>query len=149
MNATGFHVEPVGYAEAAEDLRKVREAVFVLEQGVPAALEWDGSDAACHHVIARDAAGTSIGTGRLTPDHRIGRMAVLREWRGRGVGDALLLALLEQARALDWPEVSLHAQVSAESFYARHGFVPQGKRFFEADIEHQAMRRMLAPREAH
>lgn len=143
MNAAGFRVEPVGYAEAAEDLRKVREAVFVLEQGVPAALEWDGLDAACHHVIARNAAGAPIGTGRLTPDRRIGRMAVLREWRGHGVGDALLLALLEQARALGWPEVSLHAQVSAESFYVRHGFVPQGERFEEAGIQHQTMRRAL------
>lgn len=143
MNAVGFQVEPVGYAEAAEDLRKVRETVFVLEQGVPAALEWDGSDSACHHVIARDPAGAPIGTGRLTPDRRIGRMAVLREWRGRGVGDALLQALVEQARALGWPEVSLHAQVSAESFYARHGFVPQGGRFEEAGIEHQTMRRAL------
>ncbi len=143
MNAAGFRVEPVGYAEAAEDLRKVRETVFVHEQGVPAALEWDGSDTACHHVIARDAAGAPIGTGRLTPDHRVGRMAVLSAWRGRGVGDALLLALLEQARALGWPEVSLHAQVSAEGFYARHGFVPQGRRFEEAGIEHQTMRRAL------
>ena len=138
-----FLVQPVDFATGAEDLRKVREAVFVLEQGVPAALEWDGSDAACHHVLARDAAGAPIGTGRLTPDRRIGRMAVLPEWRGRGIGDALLLALLEQARALGWPEVSLHAQVSAEHFYVRHGFVPQGGRFEEAGIEHQTMRRAL------
>lgn len=143
MNANGFRVEPVAYAEAADDLRRLRETVFVLEQNVPAALEWDGSDPACHHVIARDDAGAPIGTGRLTPDHRIGRMAVLHEWRGRGVGDALLRALLEQARALGWPRVSLHAQVSAEGFYARHGFVPLGGRFSEAGIEHQAMQRAL------
>ena len=135
-----FTVQPIDFAIGAEDLRKVRETVFVHEQGVPAELEWDGSDPACHHVIARDAAGAPIGAGRLTPDRRIGRMAVLREWRGRGVGDALLAALLEQARALGWAEVSLHAQLQAEDFYARHGFVPEGGRFMEAGIEHQAMR---------
>lgn len=138
-----FTVLPIDFAIGAEDLRKVRETVFVREQSVPAALERDGSDPACRHVIARDATGAPIGAGRLTPDRRIGRMAVLREWRGRGVGDALLAALLEQARAWGWAEVSLHAQVSAEGFYARHGFVPQGGRFMEAGIEHQAMRRVL------
>ncbi len=138
-----FSIHPVDFASAADELRKVRETVFVREQGVPAALEWDGSDPACRHVIARDAAGAPVGTGRLTPDRRIGRMAVLREWRGRGVGDALLAALLEQARALGWTEVSLHAQASAEDFYARHGFVPEGGRFMEAGIEHQGMRRVL------
>lgn len=138
-----FTVQPIDFAIGAEDLRKVRETVFVREQGVPAALEWDGSDPACRHVIARDAAGAPIGAGRLTPDRRIGRMAVLREWRRRGVGDALLAALLEQARALGWADVSLHAQITAEDFYLRHGFVPEGGRFMEAGIEHQAMRRAL------
>lgn len=138
-----FTVQPIDFAIGAEDLRKVRETVFVREQGVPASLEWDGSDPACHHVIARDAAGAPIGAGRLTPDRRIGRMAVLREWRRRGVGDALLAALLEQARALGWADVSLHAQITAEDFYLRHGFVPEGGRFMEAGIEHQAMRRAL------
>ena len=140
---TDFSVEPVEFASVAEDLRKVRSTVFVAEQNVPVDLEWDGSDAGCHHVIARDASGAPIGTGRLSPDRRIGRMAVLREWRGRGVGDALLRTLLEQAASLGWTEVSLHAQVSAESFYVRHGFVPRGERFEEAGIQHQDMWRAL------
>jgi hypothetical protein len=70
-------------------------------------------------------------------------MAVLREWRGRGVGDALLLALIEQAHQRGWREVALNAQVSAIAFYLRHGFQPVGERFWEAGIEHQAMRRAL------
>ncbi len=63
-----------------------------------------------------------IGTGRLTPQRTIGRMAVLAEWRGRGVGDALLMRLIALAKAKAWPEVSLHAQVSAIGFYRKHGF---------------------------
>lgn len=138
-----FSVAAVEYEAALPQLRAVREAVFVQEQGVPLELEWDELDPACHHAIARDAQGAPIGTGRLTPEHRIGRMAVLAHWRGRGVGDALLQALVEQARALGWHEVSLHAQVSAINFYARHGFLPYGPRFMEAGIEHQSMRRLL------
>ncbi|MGY0798468.1 GNAT family N-acetyltransferase [Lysobacter sp. A286] len=139
-----FHVEAIDYASGLSDLRTVRESVFVHEQGVPLSLEWDELDPRCHHVIARDLEGKPIGTGRLTPDHCIGRMAVLKHWRGCGVGDALLGALIEQGRSLGWRELSLHAQVQAIDFYARHGFLPHGERFQEAGIEHQAMRVSLA-----
>lgn len=141
MNPPGaFHVEPVDYVAGLPELRLVRETVFVHEQGVPLAMEWDELDPHCRHVIARDPAGQPIGTGRLTPQRTIGRMAVLAHWRARGVGDALLRALVEQARQLGWHEVALHAQVQAIGFYARHGFLPHGERFQEAGIEHQAMR---------
>lgn len=140
-----FRIEPADFTADLADLRHVRETVFVVEQQVPIEEEWDEMDPRCRHVLARDPDGRPIGTGRLTPEHKIGRMAVLAEWRGRGVGDALLVALMDQARALGWDSVSLNAQVSAERFYARHGFVPYGDRFMEAGIEHQAMRRALEP----
>lgn len=144
MSATpAFTVVAVGYDAGLPDLRRVREAVFVREQGVPLALEWDELDPLCHHVVARDGSGEAIGTGRLTPKHTVGRMAVLPDWRGRGVGDAMLHALLAQARELGWHEVSLHAQASAIGFYARHGFLPFGERFEEAGIDHQSMRTLL------
>ena len=97
MSAPTFTVEAIEYEAGLPDLRRVRETVFVQEQGVPLALEWDELDPLCHHVVARDARGEAIGTGRLTPKRTIGRMAVLRDWRGRGVGDALLRELLGQA----------------------------------------------------
>lgn len=140
MSTPAFTVEGIDYQAGLPDLRRVRETVFVHEQGVPLALEWDELDPQCHHVVARDDNGEAIGTGRLTPKRTIGRMAVLSDWRGRGVGDAMLRALLEQARANGWHEVSLHAQASAIDFYARHGFLPVGERFEEAGIEHQSMR---------
>lgn len=138
-----FHVEPVDYHAALDDLRTIRETVFVHEQNVPLSLEWDALDPQCLHVIARAEDGTAIGTGRLTPDHHIGRMAVLREWRGVGVGDALLKTLLEQAQRRGLHEVALNAQASAIGFYLRNGFTAYGDRFQEAGIEHQAMRRTL------
>ena len=116
--------------------------VFVVEQGVPAEIEWDALDPLCQHVVARDADGQPIGTGRLTPRAHDRPHGVLPEWRGRGVGEALLQALVEEARNLGWREVSLHAQVSALTS-SRHGFVPYGARFDEAGIDHQSMRRRL------
>jgi predicted GNAT family N-acyltransferase len=141
-----FRVEPADYSADFQDLRAVREPVFVVEQQVPLDLEWDELDPKCRHVLARDDQHRPIGTGRLTPEHKIGRMAVLKEWRGRGVGEALLLALIEQARDLGWSEVSLHAQVDAIGFYEKFGFEAYGERFEEAGIEHQSMRVALAPR---
>lgn len=141
--AAPFRVDAVAFDHALADLRAVRDVVFVQEQGVPEALERDALDPMCRHVLARDAQGRPIGTGRLTPDRRIGRMAVLPEWRNRGVGEELLKALLGQARELGWPEVSLHAQVPAMAFYARQGFLPYGERFVEAGLDHQSMRLAL------
>ncbi len=140
-----FRVEPADYQADFQDLRHVRETVFVVEQNVPLDMEWDELDPQCHHVIARDSQNRPIGTGRLTPEHKIGRMAVLKEWRGKGVGEALLRELIVKARQLGWAEVSLHAQVSAEGFYGKFGFQPVGERFDEAGIEHQSMRLELAP----
>ena len=141
----GFRVEPADYTVDFKDLRAIREPVFVVEQKVPLELEWDELDPKCRHVIARDDEHRPIGTGRLTPEHKIGRMAVLQEWRGRGVGEALLQALIEQARALGLPEVALHAQADAIGFYEKFGFEPYGERFEEAGIVHQSMRLALAP----
>ncbi|MGY0559374.1 GNAT family N-acetyltransferase [Luteimonas sp. A277] len=142
--APGFRVELVDFNQAREALRAVRDVVFIHEQQVPPELEHDPADPQHVHALARDAQGQPIGTGRISPSGRIGRMAVLAEWRGHGVGNALLRALLVHARARAMPEASLHAQASAIDFYARHGFIACGERFQEAGIEHQAMRRMLA-----
>ena len=138
-----FRVEPADYTVDFADLRAVREPVFVVEQQVPIDEEWDELDPKCRHVIARDAANRPIGTGRLTPERKIGRMAVLPEWRGKGVGDALMVALMDEARALGWPEVSLNAQTHAIPFYARHGFDVMGEEFMEAGIPHRKMRKAL------
>lgn len=143
--APGFRVEPADWTADRDALRAVREAVFVHEQQVPVEEEWDDLDPLCRHVLARDDAGTPIGTGRLTPQHGIGRMAVLADWRGRGVGAALLQSLIDRARALGWDRVSLNAQVQAIGFYERHGFMAEGETFMEAGIEHRTMHRSLEP----
>ncbi|MBX3701856.1 MAG: GNAT family N-acetyltransferase, partial [Dokdonella sp.] len=120
-----FHVEMASWERDGAQLRALREQVFVLEQGVAAADELDALDAQSVHVAARGADGSVIGTARLTPARSIGRMAVLREWRGRGVGEAMLRTLVEYARARGWPELDLHAQSHAIGFYERAGFVAE------------------------
>lgn len=144
---TGFHVEICNWANAAdrEALEGVREAVFVLEQRVPRELEVDDDDPRSVHVLARAPDGTPIGTGRLTPTGRIGRMAVMVDWRGNGVGTMLLRALLDQARARHMGEVVLHAQRDAVPFYLDYGFAVDGDEFEEAGIPHVRMRRALDP----
>jgi predicted GNAT family N-acyltransferase len=131
--------------EADEPLiRDVREAVFVREQRIPAELEWDDADASATHVLAFAENGEAIGTGRLLPSGRIGRMAVLRAYRGQGVGRALLAALLDAGHANGHAEVTLSAQIQVIGFYQRMGFLPVGEVYREAGIPHQRMRLRLS-----
>jgi predicted GNAT family N-acyltransferase len=81
-----------------------------------------------------------LGTGRLLPDGHIGRMAVLRQARGAGVGSALLRALMQAARARGDREVMLSAQTHALPFYERFGFVAEGEAYDDAGIPHRVMR---------
>jgi len=130
--------------KAQPDAAPLRFAIFVGEQNVPPGIELDEMDEKSLHALAFDAAGRPIGTGRLLPDGRIGRMAVVKEWRRRGVGADLLEALVEEARRRGFREVKLSAQLQAAEFYRAHGFVAEGKVYEEAGILHQAMRRSLA-----
>lgn len=135
----GFSVREVLWKEDAGRLRLVRYRVFVEEQGVAEEEEWDGMDEECRHLVAEDAEGRPIGTARLTPDGRVGRMAVLQQWRRRGVGSALLEAAVGLAGRLGFRTLSAHAQVQAAGFYARRGFRAQGEIFLEAGIPHRKM----------
>ena len=134
-----YTVECVSWATARDALSSVRRAVFVVEQGVPEHLEWDEHDAHAVHALARSGDGAAIGTGRLSCDGRIGRMAVVAPWRGAGVGSVLLRTLLAEAHARRYPSVTLHAQTHALDFYAKHGFVARGDEFMEAGIPHREM----------
>mgnify|MGYP001256497710 FL=1 len=149
MKATqgNYRIDLMDWRDAAPLAMPLRERVFVGEQGVPPELEMDEFDAVCRHAVARtfDVAGDGavIATGRLLPDGHIGRMAVDAGWRNRGVGGAVLEALVAEATVRGMPEVVLNAQVHALAFYERHGFDAEGAIFMEAGIEHRAMRRRL------
>lgn len=138
-----FTLEQVTWQEAEADLRRIRETVFIKEQFVPENLEWDGLDGESVHLLARDGEGQAIATARMLPDATIGRMAVLREWRNKGIGSALLQRLLEIARERGQSEVTLAAQLQAMNFYKQHDFIAEGPTFMDANIPHRIMRRSL------
>jgi len=122
----------------------IRVAVFVDEQGIDPALEWDAFDAVSLHALVR-VDGEPVATGRLLPDGHIGRMAVRRHARQRGLGGQVLEALVEAARMRGDRSVELSAQCHAEAFYLKHGFQRQGEPYLEAGIEHVRMLRLLVP----
>jgi predicted GNAT family N-acyltransferase len=136
-----IRVELMSWEKAQPVAGPLRFAIFVGEQNVPAGFEIDELDPNCVHAIAYDAEGKAIGTGRLIPDGRIGRMAVVKEWRRMGVGAAILEALMDEARKRGHAEVTLSAQLQAAEFYRGFGFVAEGKVYKDAGILHQTMRK--------
>jgi len=136
---TGLEVVVCDWAGRAEALAAVRRAVFCAEQGIPEALEWDGADPGAVHVLALTKR-EPVGTGRLLPTGKIGRLAVLASFRRHGVGSLVLRRLVELARTRGLGSVYLHAQADALGFYAAHGFVAEGPEFDEAGIRHRRMR---------
>lgn len=135
-----FKIAEITWEDNSHELAVIRRQVFVIEQNVPEELEWDGIDPQCRHVVARDLEGRPIGTARLLPDGHIGRMAVLKSWRGKGVGGAMLDYFIEAARQAGHPHIVLHAQIHAMPFYAKRGFLPEGEDFMDAGIPHRSMR---------
>jgi predicted GNAT family N-acyltransferase len=125
----------------------VRTAVFVQEQGIAPEDEWDEDDATSLHAVLFDVNGQALGNARLLQPTanvaKVGRMAVLRDMRGRSFGARLLQALLLEARRRGNKEVRLSAQRTAEGFYASHGFVVTGEPFDEVGIPHVEMRLSL------
>lgn len=135
-------IKKLSYAENSELLSGIREKVFVLEQGVPRALEMDGQELESSHFLASSKINGSkiaLGSARLLPTGQIGRMAVLKEFRGRGIGFKLLEFATEFGFRNGFSRVFLHAQKHAQDFYEKAGYVAYGDIFMEAGIEHIEM----------
>jgi len=129
---------------AKSDLRRafaIRIRVFVKEQGVPAEIELDRDDKRAIHFLATSA-GRAVGTARIVMRQetaKIGRMAVLKSHRRKGVGTRLLRRAVATARRLGAEEIYLHAQVPVIGFYETIGFRCVGRIFYEAGIPHRTM----------
>jgi predicted GNAT family N-acyltransferase len=139
---TDLRIELLPWERARAYAAPIRFAVFVEEQRVPAKIELDEMDAKSLHAVAFGDR-VPVGTGRLLPDGHIGRMAVLKDWRGRGVGSLILKALVDAARSRGDRAIVLSAQVHATAFYRAHGFVEEGAEYMDAGIPHVDMRRAL------
>jgi predicted GNAT family N-acyltransferase len=135
--------------ESPADMQRalaIRRRVFIEEQNVPEEIELDADDGHAFHALAI-LDGVAIGCGRMLEhgdsEVKIGRMAVLREFRGTGVGAHILRFLIDRARARGLRRAILHAQLTAEGFYLKEGFNPVGGVFDEAGIAHRKMERDL------
>ncbi|MHC4432747.1 MAG: GNAT family N-acetyltransferase [Planctomycetota bacterium] len=137
----GITVSVVRWSDKEAELTSVRRAVFIEEQNVPESVELDDRDPDCAHVLASDESGNPIGTARMEASGKIGRMAVLPEHRGRGVGTKMLETIMEHGRSGGITVFHLSAQISALGFYRKMGFETYGERFQEAGIVHVNMRR--------
>lgn len=126
-----------------EALVAIREAVFIVEQRVSRALEMDGADPECRHLLARLPDGTPVGAARMKADGHIGRIAVLERWRGRGIGARLVEEMVVRARDAGLASVDLDSQTHAIPFYEKLGFASRGEVFMEAGIPHQNMVRRI------
>ena len=135
---TDIRVSFADWEHDRDSLMTIRKKVFVEEQQVPMDEEIDGYDPECVHVIAR-VDDNIVGTARLLPNHYIGRMCVLKEYRGLGAGGRMLEFLLEHAREQRIPNLMLNAQITALPFYQKYGFAADSEVFIEAGIEHKHM----------
>ena len=138
-------VQTGDWAALGDAARALRTAVFIEEQGIARADEWDEADATAVHAVVTNLLGMPVATGRLLQqapgEGRIGRMAVDRALRGSGVGRQLIQALQQTAFERGDRRIVLSAQRSAEGFYQRLGYVPEGAPYDEVGIAHIGMAR--------
>jgi len=138
-------VRPARDASEVRAALALRHEVFVVEQRVPVEEEVDRHDATALHLVAVED-GRVVATCRLVSEGetlKLGRMAVARSARRRGLASALLAESEARARALDGSRIALAAQTGALALYEQAGYTPYGERFVDAGIEHVMMEKRL------
>ena len=128
----------VSFAEHEKAITHIRNTVFTVEQGVDPAIDFDGLDTQAFQVLCT-IAGKPVGTGRMLDDGHIGRVAVLGDYRSRGIGTGIMELLLATARERAIDRVYLYAQANAVPFYDKLGFSACGANFMEAGMLHTPM----------
>ena len=123
-------------------IRQIRNSVFTLEQEIDETDDFDGHDFEAIHTLVNEG-GKFVGTGRMLKDGHIGRLAVLKEWRGKGIGTRILMSLVEEAKRLGLKRVCLGAQRHAIVFYRKNGFSEFGDPYYEVGVEHVHMEKFI------
>ena len=142
MAINNLTIRTADWETEKQALRAIRRNVFILEQKVPEEMEWDDDDQSSVHFIVT-LEGSAVATARLTSDGRIGRMSVLSSYRNLGIGSQLLSFILQTALNKNIKKLRLHAQVDAIRFYERKGFSAHGEIFYEANIPHREMSKVI------
>ena len=148
VNSVSTIIKQVSWEQGKADLQRIRSDVFMIEQGVSAADEWDGEDDAATHFLGFNASEQAIATARVITEHgesdrlrfHIGRVAVLKPYRYLGVGQQIMQVVMTWCLSHGAEsEMYLYAQTTRTHFYERLGFVAQGDEFLDAGIPHLAM----------
>jgi predicted GNAT family N-acyltransferase len=131
------------WAEMQHDAKPIRTQVFIQEQQIAEADEWDAQDAVSQHFVVYDSE-QAIATARLLPNHSVGRVAVVASQRGQGIGQLLMLEIIQQAQKQQRPLLQLSSQVHAIAFYQNLGFHVCGQEYLDCGIPHIDMQLSLA-----
>ena len=135
LNNPELKIVSGSWKDLATPAKMIREAVFIQEQHIAAEDEWDAEDAVAVHFIVFQQ-DQAIATARLLSNNSIGRVAVLTTARGLGVGQRLMQAVINYARAEQREFVKLSSQVHAIGFYQALGFEAQGDEYLDCGIPH-------------
>jgi len=134
-------IEIVKWIDGLSQLKNIREKVFIQEQKVTPQLEWDGMDEkAIHFLVFNDKAAIGCARAIVIKDHmQLGRMAVLKEYRGQGIGSALLEKAIVTAKLNQISSIHISAQCYAIDFYLKFGFKVMSDIYLDAEILHRDM----------
>lgn len=132
-------IKVVDFNSSFSDIEKIRTSVFIKEQHVPIELEWDEFDNESTHILAYYD-NKPVGTARLLKDGHIGRMAVLKAYRNRKIGENMLKYVLDIAKNNAIKNVELSAQEHAVEFYKKQGFAVTSDVYLDAGIPHYTMK---------
>jgi len=134
-------VEIAKWIDDHTQLKNIREQVFIQEQKVTPQLEWDGMDEkAIHFLVFNDNAAIGCARAIVIKDHmQLGRMAVLKEYRGQGIGSALIEKAMTTAKLNQLSAIYISAQCHAIDFYKKFGFEVTSDIYLDAEIPHRDM----------
>ena len=138
---SNLKVEIVKWIDGHAQLKNIREKVFIQEQKVTPQLEWDGMDEkAIHFLVFNDKAAIGCARAIVIKDHmQLGRMAVLKEYRGQGIGGALIEKAMTIAKLNQLSAIYISAQCHAIDFYKKFGFEVTSDIYLDAEIPHRDM----------
>ena len=137
-----FRVQSGYWDKLEQDAKFIRKQVFIIEQNIPEEEEWDDQDMISDHFVVYDQ-NQPIATARLLQNNSVGRVAVLKAYRGQGIGRMIMLEIIRQAHQQDRKFLQLSSQVHAISFYEKLGFSIQGDAYDECGIPHIKMQLVI------
>ncbi|MCE1272745.1 MAG: GNAT family N-acetyltransferase [Acinetobacter sp.] len=133
-----YRIKQGCWEQLQQDAKLIRTQVFICEQGITEADEWDDQDVISQHFVIYDQ-DQPIATARLLENNSVGRVAVLKAYREQGLGQMIMLEIISYAQKQRRSVLTLSSQVHAISFYEKLGFTVQGDSYDECGIPHIEM----------